>query len=537
MKHQNLIRRLPLLPPLINLRNLSSPDGCFNHLLFSFTSISDYQEALNEGALSCRDAVLHYLERIRRLSYLNAFVQVYEKEALETADRLDIERMSGHKPGRLHGVIIGIKDVICFKDHPLTAGSHILDGFHSLYHATAIERLLKEGAIIIGHLNCDEFAMGSSNENAPVYGRVKNALDLEKVPGGSSGGSAVAVQASLCMLSLGSDTGGSIRQPADFCGIIGLKPTYGRISRYGLIAYASSFDQIGIFGRNISDIAVLLEVISGFDPRDATSSQQPVPSYAESLTPNAKSLTPNAQSFTANGQRSTVNRQRIAVLKETLSHPSLDPEIRDKITEFLSDLRLKGHEVVEISFDLLDYIVPAYYILTTAEASSNLSRFDGVRYGYRTTYKEAGFPEFYLKTRSEGFGKEVKRRILLGTFVLSAGYYEAYFSRAQKVRKILTERTNLIFNEFDLILSPTVPTTAFKTGEKSSDPVAMYLADLYTVYANLVGIPGISLPLFTHTNGMPFGIQAMTNQFRELSLLQFSNELMQQYKSYEIPTL
>jgi aspartyl-tRNA(Asn)/glutamyl-tRNA(Gln) amidotransferase subunit A len=332
------------------------------------------------------------------------------------------------------------------------------------------------------------------------------------------------------MLSLGSDTGGSIRQPADFCGIIGLKPTYGRISRYGLIAYASSFDQIGIFGRNISDTAVLLEVISGFDPRDATSSKQTVPRYAEGLTPNAQRLTHN-------DRPSTINRQRIAVLKETLSHPSLDPEIRDKISEFLSDLRSKGHDVVEISFDLLDYIVPAYYILTTAEASSNLSRFDGVRYGYRTIDKEAGFPGFYLKTRSEGFGKEVKRRILLGTFVLSAGYYEAYFSKAQKVRKILTERTKLIFNEFDLILSPTVPTTAFKTGEKSSDPVAMYLADLYTVYANLVGIPGISLPLFTHTNGMPFGIQVMTNQFRELSLLQFSNELMQQYKSYEIPTL
>jgi len=512
--------------------------------LFSFTSIYDYQEALKEGTLTCRDAVSHYLERIRRLSYLNAFIKVYDKEALATADRLDIERMSGNTPGRLHGVIIGIKDVICFKDHPVTAGSHILDGFHPLYHATAIERLLKEGAIIIGHLNCDEFAMGSSNENAPVYGRVKNALDLEKVPGGSSGGSAVAVQASLCMLSLGSDTGGSIRQPADFCGIIGLKPTYGRISRYGLIAYASSFDQIGIFGRNISDIAVLLEVISGFDPRDATSSKQPVPLYAEGLKPNGQRLTVNGQRLTVNNQQlppnrqpSTANPQRIAVLKETLSHPSLDPEIRDKITEFLSDLRLKGHEVVEISFDLLDYIVPAYYILTTAEASSNLSRFDGVRYGYRTTYKEAGFPEFYLKTRSEGFGKEVKRRILLGTFVLSAGYYEAYFSRAQKVRKILTERTNLIFNEFDIILSPTVPTTAFKTGEKSSDPVAMYLADLYTVYANLVGIPGISLPLFTHTNGMPFGVQAMTNQFRELSLLQFSNELLQQYKSYEIPAL
>ncbi len=320
--------------------------------------------------------------------------------------------MAGNKPGRLHGVIIGIKDVICFRDHPVTAGSHILDGFHSLYNATAVERLLKEGAIIIGHLNCDEFAMGSSNENAPVYGPVKNALDPEKVPGGSSGGSAVAVQASLCMLSLGSDTGGSIRQPADFCGIIGLKPTYGRISRYGLIAYASSFDQIGIFGRNITDIAVLLEVISGFDPRDATSSRQPVPLYAEGLKPNTQHLTVNGQRSTVNDrqlpsnrQPSTARRQRIAVLKETLDHLSLDPEIRDKIKEFLSDLRLKGHDVVEISFDLLDYIVPAYYILTTAEASSNLARFDGVRYGYRTIDQEAGFPGFYLKTRSEGFGK------------------------------------------------------------------------------------------------------------------------------------
>jgi aspartyl-tRNA(Asn)/glutamyl-tRNA(Gln) amidotransferase subunit A len=500
--------------------------------------------ALNDGSLSCREAVLYYLERIKQLSHLNAFIQVYEKEALETAERLDRERLSGIKSGRLHGIVIGIKDVLCFKDHPVTAGSHILANFRSLFHATAIERMLDEGAIIIGHLNCDEFAMGSSNENAPVYGPVKNALDNEKVPGGSSGGSAVAVQASLCMLSLGSDTGGSIRQPADFCGIIGLKPTYGRISRYGLIAYASSFDQIGIFGRNISDIAVLLEVISGFDPRDATSSKQPVPSYAESLTLNTQRIKNNVQQSTVNRQLSTVNCQpptinpkRIAVLKETLNHPSLDPEIRAKITEFLADLRLKGHEIVEISFDLLDYIVPAYYILTTAEASSNLSRFDGVRYGYRTKDRQAEFPGFYMKTRSEGFGKEVKRRILLGTFVLSAGYYEAYFSKAQKVRKILTERTKLIFKEFDLILSPTVPTTAFKTGEKSSDPVAMYLADLYTVYANLVGIPGISLPLFTHTNGMPFGVQAMTNQFRELSLLQFSNELLQQYKSYEIPTL
>jgi aspartyl-tRNA(Asn)/glutamyl-tRNA(Gln) amidotransferase subunit A len=486
---------------------------------------------------------MYYLERIHRLAHLNVFVHLYEKEALDTADRLDLERREGKKSGRLHGVVTGIKDVICYKDHPVTAGSRILDRFHSLYHATAVERMVTEGAIIIGHLNCDEFAMGSSNENS-VYGRVKNALDPERVPGGSSGGSAVAVQASLCMISLGSDTGGSVRQPADFCGVIGLKPTYGRISRYGLIAYASSFDQIGIFGKNIGDLALLLEIISGFDPRDATSSRRPVPAYSEGLTLNAESVTPNGQRSTANdqqptanGQPPTANRQRIAVLKQALDHPSLDPEIREKIRDFIAGLRVKGHEVEEISFDLLDYIVPAYYILTTAEASSNLSRFDGVRYGHRTADAKAGFPEFYQKTRSEGFGKEVKRRILLGTFVLSAGYYEAYFSKAQKVRKILTERTKLIFNEFDLILTPTVPTTAFKSGEKSTDPVAMYLADLYTVYANLAGIPGISLPLFTHTNGMPFGIQAMTNQFQELSLLQFSDELLQQYKSYEIPTL
>jgi len=507
--------------------------------LFSYSSIQDYQEALTEGSLSCRDAVLYYLERIHRLSHLNVFVHIYEKESLETADRLDRERTAGKKTGRLHGVVIGIKDVICYRDHPVTAGSKILEGFSSLYHATAVDRLLEEGAIIIGHLNCDEFAMGSSNENS-IYGRVKNALDPEKVAGGSSGGSAVAVQASLCMVSLGSDTGGSVRQPADFCGVIGLKPTYGRISRYGLIAYASSFDQIGIFGKNIPDLALILEIISGFDPRDATSSRSLVPAYVEGLRLKAEGSRHKPEG-TPDNTPSTVNRHpstyRIAVLKEALEHPSLDPEIRAKIQDFISDLRLKGYQVQEISFDLLDFIVPAYYILTTAEASSNLSRFDGVRYGRRTADPEAGFPEFYLKSRSEGFGKEVKRRILLGTFVLSAGYYEAYFSKAQKVRKILTERTKLIFNEFDIILTPTVPTTAFKAGEKSTDPVAMYLADLYTVYANLVGIPGISLPFFTHTNGMPFGVQAMTNQFRELYLLQFSDELMQQYKSYEIPTL
>lgn len=448
---------------------------------------------------------------------MNAYIQIYPEEALSTADRLDKERHAGKPAGKLHGVVIGIKDVLCYKDHPVSASSNILKGFNPLYHATAVEWLLKEGAIILGHLNCDEFAMGSSNENS-VYGRAQNALDENLVAGGSSGGSAVAVQAGLCMVSLGSDTGGSVRQPADFCGVIGLKPSYGRISRYGLIAYASSFDQIGIFGRTIGDVALLLEVISGFDPRDSTCSRHSVPEYTAGLTKPAPPY-------------------RIAVLKEAIQHPSLDPEIRDQLNGFIGDLRAKGHAVEEISFDLLDYIVPAYYILTTAEASSNLSRFDGVRFGQRTRDAGAGYPDFYLKTRSEGFGKEVKRRILLGTFVLSSGYYDAYFTRAQQIRKILTDRTRLIFNQFDLILTPTVPTTAFRAGEKISDPVSMYLADLYTVYANLVGIPGISLPLFRHSNGMPFGVQVMTNRFHELSLLQFSYYLMQQYKSYEIPTL
>ncbi|HEY4156284.1 MAG TPA: Asp-tRNA(Asn)/Glu-tRNA(Gln) amidotransferase subunit GatA, partial [Puia sp.] len=446
-----------------------------------------------------------------------AFIQVYAEEAISTASRLDKERKSGKPPGKLHGVIIGIKDVLCYKDHPVSASSRILQGFNPLYHATAVERLLNEGAILLGHLNCDEFAMGSSNENS-IYGRARNALDPGLVAGGSSGGSAVAVQAGLCMAALGSDTGGSVRQPADFCGVIGLKPTYGRVSRYGLIAYASSFDQIGIFGKNIDDTALLLQVISGADSRDSTCSARPVPEYREALD-------------------KPVTGFRIAILKEALRHPSLDPEIRDQLTGFIDDLRSRGFQVEEIPFDLLDYIVPAYYILTTAEASSNLSRFDGIRFGRKTSDPEAPYPDFYRKTRSEGFGKEVKRRILLGTFVLSSGYYDAYFTRAQQIRKILSTGTKLIFKQFDLILTPTVPTTAFRAGEKISDPVAMYLADLYTVYANLVGIPGISLPLFRHSNGMPFGVQAMTNQFQELSLLQFSSYLMQQYKSYEIPTL
>ena len=478
--------------------------------MFEFTSIEQYHAQLLEGNVSCLKAVQHYLQRIDATAHLNAFLEVYTGEVIERAKQLDEKRAAGQDLGKLYGVIIGLKDVICHKDHKISAASTILQNFTSIYSATAVERLLAEDAIIIGNLNCDEFAMGSTNENS-AYGKVLNALDETRVPGGSSGGSAVAVQAGLCMVSLGSDTGGSVRQPADFCGIIGLKPSYGRISRYGLIAYASSFDQIGIFGNNISDIAILLEVMAGADEYDSTVSTKEVPQYPAQL--------------------STGKKYRFAYFEEALNHPSLDPEISAAIKKRIVQLQNDGHKVSPVQFELLDFIVPAYYVLTTAEASSNLSRFDGVKYGYRATSSgplpmNIGITDFYKQSRSAGFGKEVKRRIMLGTFVLSAGYYDAYFTRAQKVRKILTEKIQLIFNDFDFILLPTSPVTAFKAGGKMDDPIAMYLADIYTVMANLTGIPAISLPLFTHSNGMPFGLQVMANRFDEVSLLQVSNLLL-----------
>jgi aspartyl-tRNA(Asn)/glutamyl-tRNA(Gln) amidotransferase subunit A len=461
------------------------------------------------------------LKEIDNNRHLNAYIKVYGEESLEKARLLDRRRREGHPVGKLHGVVIGLKDVIAYKDHPLTASSRILQDYVSIYHATVVEKLLQEEAILIGHLNCDEFAMGSTNENS-AYGPVLNARGIRKVPGGSSGGSAVAVQAGLCMISLGTDTGGSVRQPADFCGIVGLKPTYGRVSRYGLIAYASSFDQAGIFGRTVPDVARVLEVIAGEDEFDSTVLRHSSGSKTEDPAVDGREEGGFAW------KEDLTRKYRIAYFKEALEHPGLDPEIRETILERLKELSKQGHTVEAIDFELLDYIVPAYYVLTTAEASSNLARFDGVRYGARAKEPELELTEFYSRTRSQGFGKEVKRRILLGTFVLSAGYYDAYFTKAQQVRKLLVDRTNLIFKDFDIIILPTSPTTAFTIGEKMDDPIAMYLADIYTVYANLTGIPGISIPLFTHTNGMPFGIQAMTSRFKELYLLQFSHLLMQQ---------
>lgn len=472
--------------------------------MFRYSSIKDYHNALQNGQTTCVEAVRFYVDAIAARPGLNAYLEVFAQEALAKAAELDAHRAAGATMGKLHGVVVGIKDVICYQGHAVSAGSKILEKFTSVYHATAVEKLLEEEAIIIGRQNCDEFAMGSSSENS-AFGPVKNAHDETRVPGGSSGGSAVSVQAGLSMVSLGSDTGGSVRQPADFCGVVGLKPSYGRISRYGLIAYASSFDQIGIFAQNVEDAALVLEVIAGKDNFDSTVSQQDVPQFSK--------LVPK-QSF------------KIAYFKQALEHPGLDPEIREAVQGLIDQLRNQGVQVDPIEFNLLDQVVPAYYVLTTAEASSNLSRFDGVRYGHRTSIANIDLNQLYKASRTEGFGKEVQRRILLGTFVLSSGYFDAYFTKAQQVRRILWNKANEVFAGYDLLISPTVPAPAFKLGEKSDDQVAMFLADIYTVFANLVGIPAISIPLFQHSNGMPFGLQVMSSHFKESNLLQFSAQLM-----------
>ena len=479
--------------------------------MFRFTSIKDYHTALNAAHTTCVQAVKYYLDQITAHANLNVYLEVFSKEALAQAAILDAATKQGKRLGKLHGVVIGIKDVLSYKGHALSAASKILENYTAVYTATAIQKLLDEGAIIIGRQNCDEFAMGSSNENS-AYGPVKNAIDISKVPGGSSGGSAVAVQAGLSMISIGSDTGGSVRQPADFCGVVGLKPSYGRISRYGLIAYASSFDQIGIFSKTTEDAALILEVMAGEDEFDSTVSSKPVPAYSK--------LIERKEIEKANSPK------RIAYFKETLFHPGLDPEIKTKIESYLNDLTAKGYIVEAIDFSLLSYLVPTYYVLTTAEASSNLSRFDGIKFGHRTKQSIADLNDLYKKTRTEGFGEEVQRRILLGSFVLSAGYFDAYFTKAQQVRQKLVDLTSMVFSKYDLILSPTVPTTAFGLGEHNHSATEMFLADIYTVYANLVGIPAISIPLFTHSNGMPFGLQVMSASFNEAGLLSFSKEQM-----------
>ena len=478
--------------------------------MFRFNTIKDYHAALIAGQTSCIQAVDFYLNQINQHQHLNSFLEVFSEEAKLRAHQLDAMRANEKPLGKLHGVVVGIKDVLCYNEHQVSAASKILENYTAVYSATAIQHLIDEGAIIIGRQNCDEFAMGSSNENS-AYGPVKNALDPTRVPGGSSGGSAVAIQANLCMVSLGSDTGGSVRQPADFCGVVGLKPSYGRISRYGLIAYASSFDQIGIFSHNVQDAALVLEVIGGTDDFDSTVSSKEVPAYSNLLAANTGALQAP---------------KKVAYFKETLSHPGLDPEIKKQTENYLEALVARGYTVDAIDFNLLSYLVPTYYVLTTAEASSNLSRFDGIKFGHRTADKVEDLNDLYKKSRSEGFGTEVQRRILLGTFVLSAGYFDAYFTKAQQVRQKLVDLNIDLFSKYDILVSPTVPSPAFKLGANNHSATEMFLADIYTVYANLVGIPAISIPLFKHSNGMPFGLQVMSAAFNEIQLLHFSQEMM-----------
>lgn len=469
----------------------------------SYHTLSDIRNDLQLGNLTCQQLVSQYLKNIEDQKHLNAFIEVYTEEALDRAKDID-QKLKENQAGKLAGLVFGIKDLLCLDKHQVSGGSKILNNFESQFSATAVEALLKEDAIVIGRQNCDEFGMGSSNENSS-YGPVKNALDPGKVPGGSSGGSAVAVQADMCLVSLGTDTGGSVRQPAAFCGIVGLKPTYSRISRWGLLAYASSFDTIGIFSKSIEDNALVLEIMAGADSKDGTASKKEVPAYS------------------AAGD--TSETYKIAYLPEATETDALQPEIKAALINQIDILKAAGHTVEPVSFPMLDYVLPTYYILTTAEASANLSRYDGAHYGHRSPQVH-DLESLYKNSRTEGFGEEVRRRILLGTFVLSASYYDAYYTKAQQVRRLIKEETQKILKEFDFIVIPTTPTTAFKLGEHTKNPLEMYMADLFTVQASVTGLPAISLPIGKDTENMPIGIQIMTNAFDEAKLFAFSKKLM-----------
>ncbi len=463
-----------------------------------YRTIADIKGAIQSGT-SAISIVEESLSRIESKKELNAFVEVFSSSAIATAKSVD-EKIKEGTAGKLAGVILGIKDNICYKGHKVSAASKILNNFESLFTATVLQKLLDEDAIVIGRLNCDEFAMGSANETS-YYGPVRNNINTNYVPGGSSGGSAVAVSAGMCTVSLGSDTGGSVRQPASWTNVFGLKPSYGRLSRYGLIAYGSSFDQIGIFANTIEDIKYVFDLSQGKDPLDSTSLSAPCISFE-----NNKPL-------------------RVGFLTEYMNHDGLDKEIKKKVEVLQAELG-KDIEVKDFSFPYLEHLVPTYYVLSTAEASSNLSRFDGVHYGHRSA-ESKGVDETYKNSRSEGFGKEVKRRIMTGTFVLSHGYYDAYYTKAQKVRQLAKIATDEIFKNVDVLITPTTASTAFKIGSVS-DPLQMYLQDIFTVHSNITGHPAISVPFGTHSNGMPFGLQIMSPCNEEAKLLYYA-ELLKNY--------
>lgn len=502
------------------------------------SDFSSEREQLLKGEVRLPDLVKRYLERIEEKNpEVNAFVSVDRQGAIEQAEAIQ-KRVDAGNAGSLAGAVVGIKDIICEKGKSVTCASRMLEGFESVYDATVIERLREEDAVLIGRLNMDEFAMGSSNENS-IYGAAKNPHNGERVTGGSSGGSAAAIAAAMCNLTLGSDTGGSIRQPASYCGVVGLKPTYGRVSRHGLVAFASSFDCIGPLASTVRGTAALLGVVAGHDARDNTSSSESVPDYLAGM--------------------ETEGTLRVGVPEEYFGE-GLDREIHDTIRKLLEDLEANGRiELVPIRLPHTGYSIATYYILATAEASSNLARYDGVRYGHRAEMKEvhrelslekeaietavrkggadalramaeldSPLIRLYKRSRTEGFGMEVKRRIILGTYVLSAGYYDAYYAKAQKVRRLIKEDFDNAFARVDVIVSPTAPTTAFELGSSLDDPVQMYLNDIYTTSANLAGICGISVPAGIASDGLPFGVQFMGDKFQEEMVLKAGSLVEQQ---------
>ncbi|HEX9653295.1 MAG TPA: Asp-tRNA(Asn)/Glu-tRNA(Gln) amidotransferase subunit GatA [bacterium] len=463
---------------------------------FRKLSFSRARELLARGELTCQNLVESYLSKINEGAQLNAFISVFGESALRQAEQVDL-KLYQKRAGKLAGMVLAVKDIIAIKDQRLTCGSRILENFVSLYDATVIQRLTAEDAIIIGKTNMDEFAMGSSNENS-FYGPVKNPHDRERVPGGSSGGSCVAVAADMALAGLGTDTGGSIRQPASFCGVVGLKPTYGRVSRFGLVAFASSLDQIGPITRSVEDAACLLEILAGHDERDSTSAPVPVPEFTKALKQGVRGL-------------------RIGIPTEYFAE-GLNPEVRSAIDATVERLKQDGAQLVTVSLPHTEYAIAAYYILATAEASSNLARYDGVRYGFRAEGVK-DLEEMYVQTRSQGFGEEVQRRIMLGTYVLSTGYYDAYYRKGQKVRTLIRQDFERAFENCDCLLTPTAPTTAFKLGEKTSDPLEMYLSDIYTVSVNLAGLPAISVPCGLDSKNLPIGAQIIGKPFDEGMIL------------------
>ncbi len=453
--------------------------------------------ALASGTTTVTAMTVAALAKARASAHLNIFLELFEESALAQAASIDAKLAQG-AAGPLAGAIVSIKDNLCYAGHRVSAGSRMLENYVSPFSATVVERMLAADAVILGRTNCDEFAMGSSNETS-AYGAVANPLDPARVPGGSSGGAAASVAAGLCHMALASDTGGSIRQPASFCGVAGFKPTYGRVSRYGLIAFASSFDQIGPLAHDVSDLESIYQAMAGPDERDNTTSHRPI------------------------GDARLGSKLSVGYYTQCLEHPGLDPEVKSHLQEQLDRLAQEGHTVVPLNLALADLFVPTYYILSTAEASSNLARFDGVRYGHRSSRAE-GVDEVYRMSRSEGFGPEVKRRILLGTFVLSAGYYDAYYAQGMRVRRLIRDNTLEALSAVDVLLTPTCPDTAFTKGH-ISDPVAMYLQDIFTVQANLAGIPAVSIPTGRHSNGLPFGLQLMAKPYEDERLLAIAKDV------------